>query len=276
MRINTTRPATDAPEVTRRERQIRFYLSKYREFRSQLDLKKRFAELLWSYPFLTDYPPFLWPAQSPALERQKGDGLLDVRRALQKEALRNIEKQIHRPLARARIQAEKRGEDQPERLDALRTKLDAKARTLIEQVVAIGENYRDDWWLTCQDGASIDRARTAEEEVNWQLGPSWRLTLKRRLKFVDQHYGPLVECEYRDALRRVASLESAFHQECESFWRFLLPHDARYARPRAGKPHPPAKAARQALRQLGIEPNDCTRLLQAWGLKALSPAEIAE
>lgn len=271
------RPATDAPEVARRHKQTRFYLSKYQAYRSTLDLPTRLAELLWSYPFRPGHLPDLRPAESPAWERQKGDGLWSERKQLQEEALGNITAQIHAPLRRARIRTDRRGEDRMERLDAQRAKLDAKARALTEQVCAIGEQYRDKWWLTGKDGTEIDRAREEEEDLAWQLDQtrdhSWPKILKRRLKFVNQHYGPLVDCEYRDALQRVAALEPAFCQQCESFWRPLLPREAHYSRPRAGKPHPPAKAAKADLRELGIEPIDCTRLLKAWSLQDLSPAE---
>ena len=271
------RPATDAPEVARRHKQIRLYLSKYQAYRSTLDLPTRLAELLWSYPFQPGHLPDLFPAEARAWEDQEGDGLWPDRKKLQREALDNIAAQIHAPLRRARIRADKRGDDRMERLDAQSAKLDAKVRALTEQVCAIGEQYRDKWWLARKDGTEIDRAREEEEDLAWQLDQtrdhSWPKILKRRLKFVNQHYGLLADCEYRDALRRVAALEPAFRQQCESFWRLLLPREVHYTREKKGRPRQPAKAAKTALRKLGIKPIDCTRLLKAWSLQDLSPAE---
>src|SRR5574342_708310 len=55
-RPRDSQPAANAPEVARRHRQGRFDLTKYQEFGSKLTLGKQFAELLWSFPFPTEFP----------------------------------------------------------------------------------------------------------------------------------------------------------------------------------------------------------------------------
>ena len=123
--------------------------------------------------------------------------------------------------------------------------------------------------MDIHSGAELDLIRD-KQHPKVQEQRKWHGQLKKQLSYAVEHLGPWADAkaqEYLACLRR--AMELSPHVQPHLDFQQLLPDDARYTRPREGRPRPPSKACERALKDL--EPKIPAHVIQnlviAWSIK---------
>ena len=261
-----------APLIEMSQDGLRSLLVQYQQWREDLPLKERFAELLWSPEGMFPEVPepngeAAWLGRKMNRQKQHGDGHLKDRSKLLGKALATYRTVVYAPLLKAQGRGERSGEDHGPRLTLLKERCEKRWDQFQETVCKIGERFRDEYWRDLRSRDLQDQIREYLDRVKaYAVLPT---TFARHQRFVQDHLGPVCDPdaqEYVAALARVMELWPRVKHRLD--YRVLLPDDASY-RGKDGRPWPPVTKCKKALQALNprMPATAIDQLLMAWCVK---------